>query len=116
MATTFDFSGDNQKQPIRFVRRRRNASLAVEYLKQSGLKPDDTIYTRRMARVIVDSGLAHKWNLTSNPGDEFGLQRALGDLIGGHGLHLIRISTGQYRMPKELPETKGDLIIKDAVY
>lgn len=122
--TKFNLSSLTAPKPIK-KHSRKNLSLILELLaaviNELDLKPDDIVTSEQLEKVIRDSKLAHKWDLTSGSGGSgldkraLGLRRAIGDLLGGHGLHLQKCKGG-YAIPSKLPVVEDDCLIKGAVY
>jgi hypothetical protein len=122
MSTTFKFDGVRYAQQPAAKGGRKNMGIVLECLtaaiKELGWKPGDRFEGCVIAKVLKDSGLDIRWQLTDTPGDTHGLARAIGDLLGGHGMHLRRPdgTRGIYIVPDELPVVENDCMIKPAVY
>jgi hypothetical protein len=122
MSTVFKFDGVRYAQQPAAKGGRKNLGIVRECLeaaiKELGWKPGDRFEGSVIAKVLADSGLDTRWQLSNTPGDTHGLARAVGDLLGGHGMQLQRPegTRGIYIVPNELPVVKNDCMTKPAVY
>ena len=109
-----------QRGPKRmYIRKRKNLSRITNILEQAMkdgiIEPGSIIDTRNLSDALGDE--ASQWfNRSYERGDENGPTRALGDLIGGHGLHLRRVAPCRYLIPTKLPTVSNDHLTEEAVY
>jgi hypothetical protein len=67
---------------------RKNLGVVVPVLNEHIRDGDKNVTTAELAVELRGMGLDSYWNLDPNAKDNSGLQKALGDLLGGHGLNL----------------------------
>lgn len=103
---------------LRYIRKRKNLSWITELLatlQQTVIKPGQVIDTRQLAIALGDE-VNLVFDRKDERGDDTGPTRALGDLIGGHGLCLRKVAPSRYLMPTKLPIVQNDRLIEEAQY
>ena len=90
----------------------------LQEAKERGIyKSNDVIDTKGLARAIGAETLGEWFNQAFGRCDDTGPTRSLGDLVGGHGLHLQKLGGARkYRFPEELPEVMHNCMYTPAVY
>jgi len=120
VAADFVFGTSTALSRKGFIRKRKNIGVLHAYLSaglDSGYyKPGCLLYTAGIANDLVASGHDKHWKRNPLRADDYGLQRSVGDCLGGHGFHLKKIRESVYEMPVKLPEVVGDKIVSEAIY
>lgn len=108
-----------QRKNLGFFHRLLSVAMSKGFIK-----PGDKIYTRRITEMLAEQGLLDRLFTRLANGPKVadparaidGAARAVGDILGGHGLRSRRVGVGRYLAPQSLPTVEGDRVLSSPVY
>lgn len=121
MMCRFDLDAFDRKPYVVALRTRKNLGaihrLLTELHGRNKLLAGDTFTASQLLATISPEDIDRLWDRDPEARDDSGPAKAMGDILGGHGLRLRRqCARGKFIMPKKLPVVVGDSVTADAIY